>query len=428
MFVGYACAQPVIDCLAEVEIPIDSVSCQGTMTDLSYLVTNDDGSFTITQNPTAGSPVDGGLNWQLDVTITATDGSGNTESCTFEIEIQDLVAPVIDCPGPQIFPNDEGECGAYIDFIPTITDNCGDVTITYIEGPELGGYFPPGQTIVSIEVTDGSGNSTGCSYVVEIVDDQGPLIECQWNIYTSDPLVVYNPPTVIDNCGNYTLEIIQGFESGDIFPYGTTTVEIMAIDPSMNFTTCSFTVYVNEGPTAVPDIFETHLREINFFPLANDLDPENDPLYIESVEMIPNLRLELNGSMTYFPNHETCEGDSILYTIRDVHGETSSSYIKIDVTCPDLVEVPEGFSPNNDGINDFLIIEGIEDFPGSKLTIFNEWGNIVYQISNYQNDWNGVANRGWLRNENLLPEANYYYVLVMPYNSIIKKGTLYLKR
>ena len=65
MFVGNICAQPVIDCAAEVEIPIDSVSCQGTLTDLSYLVTNNDGSFTIAQNPTAGSAVDAGFNHQM---------------------------------------------------------------------------------------------------------------------------------------------------------------------------------------------------------------------------------------------------------------------------------------------------------------------------------------------------------------------------
>lgn len=417
---------PQISCPENILLPLAGNECLGDIDFSEATATDNCDATTIQQvsGPVPGASVPAGV---YEIVYEATDPSGNEATCTFEVEIQDLTPPEIDCPGTMTFPNDEGECGAIIDFAPEITDNCTIAEIIYLDGPEPGEYFPPGQTIVSVEAIDGSGNSTGCSYIIEIIDEQEPEIECQWNIYTNDPQVIYNPPTVIDNCGNYTLELIQGFGSGEVFPYGNTTVEWMAIDPSSNFATCSFEVYVNQGPTAIPDVMETHLKQINFFPLDNDIDPENDQLYIESIEMLPNLRMELDGSLTYFPDHSTCEGDSIAYTIRDVHGVTSSSYIKIDVTCPDLVDIPDGFSPNNDGINDFLIIEGIEDFPGCELTVFSEWGNIVYQMTNYQNDWNGTANLGILKTEKVLPEAKYYYVLEMPYNSIIKKGTIYLK-
>ncbi|MFN5912403.1 MAG: gliding motility-associated C-terminal domain-containing protein, partial [Bacteroidota bacterium] len=51
--------------------------------------------------------------------------------------------------------------------------------------------------------------------------------------------------------------------------------------------------------------------------------------------------------------------------------------------------IPEAFTPDGDGINDFFVIEGIELFENNNISIFNRWGNIVYETSDYQNDWNG---------------------------------------
>jgi hypothetical protein len=47
------------------------------------------------------------------------------------------------------------------------------------------------------------------------------------------------------------------------------------------------------------------------------------------------------------------------------------------------------------------------------LTIFNRWGNIVYQTSNYKNDWGGQTDRAFslLSSDNLLPDGTYYYVI-----------------
>src|SRR5690606_10931273 len=39
-----------------------------------------------------------------------------------------------------------------------------------------------------------------------------------------------------------------------------------------------------------------------------------------------------------------------------------------------------GFSPNGDGINDFWKIEGIGDYPDNKVSIYNRWGDMVFQI------------------------------------------------
>ncbi|MEY4273200.1 MAG: hypothetical protein RL638_148, partial [Bacteroidota bacterium] len=74
---------------------------------------------------------------------------------------------------------------------------------------------------------------------------------------------------------------------------------------------------------------------------------------------------------------------------------------------------PQGISPNGDGQNDVLIIPGILRMGNNTLTIYNRWGNIVYQKDNYQNDWGGQTDRSFslTSEDNLLPDGTYYYVI-----------------
>lgn len=84
------------------------------------------------------------------------------------------------------------------------------------------------------------------------------------------------------------------------------------------------------------------------------------------------------------------------------------------------------FSPNNDGVNDVFIIEGINLFSNS-LEVYNRWGNIVYKRTNYQNDWNGVAEGSRIiRKGEKLPSGTYYYVLNLPDDNTNKIGWLYI--
>lgn len=65
------------------------------------------------------------------------------------------------------------------------------------------------------------------------------------------------------------------------------------------------------------------------------------------------------------------------------------------------LRIPNIFTPNGDGMNDFFEIVGLELFPENELYIFNRWGAELYRQKNYHNDWNGQS----------LNEATYYYVL-----------------
>jgi gliding motility-associated-like protein len=113
-------------------------------------------------------------------------------------------------------------------------------------------------------------------------------------------------------------------------------------------------------------------------------------------------------------------GENILvWTVRNGAcgplSDTMSIFVK------DMI-IPEGFSPNNDGKNDYFEITGIETFDKSELIVFNRWGHMVYQKSNYDNSWNGKG-----LNDKPLAEDTYFYLLTLN-NKETKKGFIVLKR
>lgn len=97
-------------------------------------------------------------------------------------------------------------------------------------------------------------------------------------------------------------------------------------------------------------------------------------------------------------------------------------------TIPTDFFIPDGFSPNGDGINDTFVIRGISNYPNNEFTIFNRWGNKVFQASPYQNTWDGKSMFGLTIGGSDLPVGTYFYVLDLKDGSPAFKGTIYLNR
>lgn len=103
--------------------------------------------------------------------------------------------------------------------------------------------------------------------------------------------------------------------------------------------------------------------------------------------------------------------------------------LSLDV-CENTFTIPEGFSPNGDGVNDVFIIRGLSNFPTHSIMIFNRWGQKVFQAAPYNNDWTGTSQYGLVVGIDageLLPEGTYFYVLDKN-NGDVVKGSIYLKR
>lgn len=134
--------------------------------------------------------------------------------------------------------------------------------------------------------------------------------------------------------------------------------------------------------------------------------------YILKVDTIYDNYLWQDGSTNYF--YSVNEPGNYFVTVQLGSCITTDS-INVQVDSCLISIVPNIFTPNGDGINDYFIIENIERYPNSTLEVFNRWGKIVYKSDNYKNDWNG----------NGLATGTYYYVFVPndPFGKIsIKKG------
>lgn len=86
--------------------------------------------------------------------------------------------------------------------------------------------------------------------------------------------------------------------------------------------------------------------------------------------------------------------------------------------------IPNVISPNGDGQNDRFVIEFMEYFPGTQLTIFNRWGNVVFDQTNY--DRYQVENNGWDPED--LSEGVYFYELKVPQVREVVSGNLTIIR
>ena len=86
------------------------------------------------------------------------------------------------------------------------------------------------------------------------------------------------------------------------------------------------------------------------------------------------------------------------------------------------LRISEGISPNDDGINDFFEVINVFNQVSFDLTVFNRWGQIVYQENNYSNSWNGINQKG-----KELPSDVYYYQIQFD-NGVENNGALVIKR
>jgi gliding motility-associated-like protein len=211
---------------------------------------------------------------------------------------------------------------------------------------------------------------------------------------------------------------------------------------------------VNDPPVAVDDIMEVPTRfPITINVLDNDLvaDASIQEFY-DLTELIPILQNEptakydpfktlifednkvltttpvsgpTNGTATllpdgtiqYSPNEGYAGSDLIVYEVCDTYTyyETlcTTGNLIINVLPPKL-RIYEGVSPDNNGLNDYWRIDGVdfEPYDKSDVKIFDRYNNLVWETKNYRNvgnNWTGQSNHGLSRNQ--LTEGTYYYVI-----------------
>lgn len=110
----------------------------------------------------------------------------------------------------------------------------------------------------------------------------------------------------------------------------------------------------------------------------------------------------VNGTYTWFVNNDTYVGNQLtlewneegvyvlnLYFISNSGCEDTISYIVNVKLCEDVsLFIPNSFTPNDDGLNDIFQVKGI-NFEKFDISIFNRWGELIYQTNDPLSGWNG---------------------------------------
>ena len=212
---------------------------------------------------------------------------------------------------------------------------------------------------------------------------------------------------------------------------------IYTISPQDTGSVVLFTLVVSSTLCAVP------LTDIAFFTLNVDDFGANPSLNAfagqdVTINLGQSVQLEATGTVITGWNWSPTIGlsDSTIYnpiatpittteyilTASNTLGCFDQDTILVTVNTDFTLFVPNLFSPNDDGSNDFWEIPDIKLFPNSKVTIINREGLEVYSNTNYDNTWDGSYDG------NPLPEATYYYHLEIVGSDKIYKGAVSILR
>ena len=302
----------------------------------------------------------------------------------------------------------------------------GDGSITYL--PNLGFC---GTDTITYTITDGNGGSDTAIVVVDVACVNNPPIAVN-DVTTTAPGVTITIDVLINDSdpdGDVIGIIGASASNGSVVLNGDSSITYTPDSGFCGVDTITYTISdgnggtdaaivivdvpcPNEPPIAVNDTASVEMEgEVTIDILDNDSDPNGDPLTVTDASA-NNGTVFINGdgTITYTPAAGFCGSDTITYTICDPEPLCDTAIVVVHVACPDPLMIPSGFSPNGDNIADTWVIQGLEEYPGASVTIFNRWGNTVFSADPYANDWTGVSSHG-LTIGDVLPAGTYWYML-----------------
>ncbi|WP_020529853.1 gliding motility-associated C-terminal domain-containing protein [Flexithrix dorotheae] len=183
----------------------------------------------------------------------------------------------------------------------------------------------------------------------------------------------------------------------------------------------------NNPPSANNDtIFIKYGVETIIYPIENDFDIDGDSIAVDTVYNSGIGEIIISeGEIYYKPSPKFVGVDTFKYQIIDNGNpqKTALATLVLVVEEPENLIIPNGFSPNNDGLNDSFKIIGLDQFSTHSITIFNRWGQKVYWSDNYKNNWTGISNNG-----GSLPDGTYYYLITVDKNFKTYSGYVVIKK
>lgn len=411
--------------------PIDVCATNGTV-DLDQFITGTTGGSWNGTGVTGSTFDPSGLTGPIAIEYVVGTAPGCQDSTTQQINVLD--GPV----APTVSATDSTICQG--DTITLMATGSGAGALYNVYDAATGGNLL-GQTNLDVDPASTityyfqGEDANGCYHV-------GALVPLTITVTPAPVAVVSNDTTI---CEGSTISLTAS--GGDDYLWNTSeTTASINVSPSTdstysvqvieNVTGCSATETINvtvinpsdvEGmDDAVTVIVE---EPTNILVLANDVNADANTLNIIYGPFGGNASVNTNF-ITYTSNSDYVGNDTLLYSV--CHPTCPSfcdtAYVNIFVTFGLDVEVPTGFSPNGDGINDAFVILGLENYPEAELLVFNRWGELVYNVQQYNNNWMGESNGKRTLGGEQVPDGTYFYVLKLGDQFQTVNGYVEIKR
>ncbi|MFM7104707.1 MAG: Ig-like domain-containing protein, partial [Flavobacteriales bacterium] len=202
---------------------------------------------------------------------------------------------------------------------------------------------------------------------------------------------------------------------------GLDTMRYQVIDNAGDTFTAHLTILVTpvNDPRAVDDYYTTPVNTLLSANVSlNDVDLGGFVYLTVSSTSHGELMMDGNGVFSYMPDTDFDGEDQFEYEACDSDSDTNcySATVIIDVISAGVsdgdISIIPGFSPDGDGVNDNFTILNVDQYPNCKVTIFNRWGNILYETDSYdsQQPWNGTISNGMGSGSKVSP-GTYFYVI-----------------
>lgn len=229
-----------------------------------------------------------------------------------------------------------------------------------------------------------------------------------------------------DTCdGEITSVVIGAVEPVTyIWSNGATTPDLDNLCPGIY----SLTITDADGKTATATRTITAPPDLNYTVIKtdpSDVTSNDGAISINATGGVPPYTYIWVGPVTgNAASMINLPAGTYLITVRDANGCEFTSAVVLQISGIPCYAATRIITPNDDGKNDFFVIQCIFDHP-NHLSIYNRNGGLVYDVSNYTNSWTGVD-----EDNQPVPDGGYLWVLEIndPAGPRLLKGTVNVLR
>ncbi|MEI6412236.1 MAG: HYR domain-containing protein, partial [Bacteroidota bacterium] len=309
--------------LAKCKNAIANLNASGNVTIIPTSVDNgssDNCSFVLTVTPPSFTCANLGPNT---ITLKATDGSGNTATCTAIVTVKDVTGPTALCKNPTIFLNEDGHASLTPAQVDNGSfDNCSVVTRTLFETQyNCSDIAAPVNNFLTVK--DASNNSSTCTALITVKDNIAPHAFCRNTTVTlggNGTVSVY--PSMLadssfDNCSITTyLPVVKTYTAAGVY-----NLPITVKDWSGNAATCTSVVTVlHNGPSQKPGFIKPngifqgisgHIGTVNLALFPNPASGTVSIIFELTTEQTYQIMLhDMNGKMVLLQKGDGARGEN----------------------------------------------------------------------------------------------------------------------